>query len=502
MADSEKRTVVEGVEFAQLFRFPQILRAVTMAFQPPRLVLGLLMVAALMTVGRIWDGIAPPGVAPAGLLAGPATAGELEAAQVVLRQAVETHVEQADRPEGALEVDEVLRLMEEGYRVRRGELQAEADEATDAAQEAALRRLEEADGRYFETLEMIDAHRPRGRFEATVAHVAGSFNRLTRGLVLLELADFFGGVNDLFVRTPVAMWRQDKIFTVVYGLFFVVLIALGGGALARMTATDVARGEKLRLQEAVDFAVSSWRRLIFSLLLPLLIAGVLCALLIAGGWLLMLPWVRVLGGLLYGLALLLGFGVVFLLAGYALGFSLLVPAVACENCDAADAQQRAYAYVLGRPLHLLGYGVVGLVGLALGFVVASLFAVAALNVTGAIVDEVTGNPAVAATHGFALFDLAPDRGAAIPLQWHSKWSAWFVSFWQTVVICLVAAYVFTYYFGASTIIYLLMRRACDGQEMTEIWQPGLVPGTMTPEPTAAEEEEEAEAVATGEQAER
>ncbi len=245
MADSEKRTVVEGVEFAQLFRFPQILRAVTMAFQPPRLVLGLLMVVALMTVGRIWDGLAPPGVAPAGLLAGPATAGELEAAQVVLRQAVETHVEPADRPEGALEVDEVLRLMEQGYRVRRGELQAEADEATDAAREAALGRLEEADGRYFETLEMIDAHRPRGRFEATVGHVAASFNRLTRGLVLLELADFFGGVNDLFVRTPVAMWRQDKIFTVVYGLFFVVLIALGGGALARMTATDVARGEKL-----------------------------------------------------------------------------------------------------------------------------------------------------------------------------------------------------------------------------------------------------------------
>ncbi|MHC4348878.1 MAG: hypothetical protein ACYS15_10170 [Planctomycetota bacterium] len=52
MADTEKRIVVEGVEYAQLVQFPRILRAVTASFQPSRLVLGLLMVAALMTVGR------------------------------------------------------------------------------------------------------------------------------------------------------------------------------------------------------------------------------------------------------------------------------------------------------------------------------------------------------------------------------------------------------------------------------------------------------------------
>ena len=64
-----------------------------------------------------------------------------------------------------------------------------------------------------------------------------------------------------------------------------------------------------------------------------------------------------------------------------MGFPLLVPAVAAENCDAADAMQRAYAYVLNRPLHLLGYSIVALVGLALGYVVVSLAAATTLNFT-------------------------------------------------------------------------------------------------------------------------
>ena len=50
MADTQRRTIVEQVEFAQVFGFPKILRAVTMGFQPPRLALGLVMVAALMDV--------------------------------------------------------------------------------------------------------------------------------------------------------------------------------------------------------------------------------------------------------------------------------------------------------------------------------------------------------------------------------------------------------------------------------------------------------------------
>jgi hypothetical protein len=57
-----------------------------------------------------------------------------------------------------------------------------------------------------------------------------------------------------------------------------------------------------------------------------------------------------------------------------------------------------------------------------------------------------------------------------------------VGFWQGLIIMLVAAYIIAYLFSASTMIYLLMRRACDGQDIQEIWVPGLVPGTLVPLP--------------------
>ena len=65
---------------------------------------------------------------------------------------------------------------------------------------------------------------------------------------------------------------------------------------------------------------------------------------------------------------------------------------------------------------------------------------------------------------------------------HSQYSLTLVMLWQTVIFCLVAAYVFAYYFSATPVIYLLMRQACDGQQLDEIWQPGVVPGTAADEP--------------------
>ncbi len=472
MADSDKRIVGEGVELGRLFRFPTILRAVSMAFGPPRLVLGLLLVVSLLTAGRLWDGVTDPKVSPEGLWEF-SEEEDREALEVVLAEALATYVkdpnEWPDEPRDAIAVAELIKTH---YRQDRRDLAKES--------------RPQADREFSKTFTKIDDGRPRGTFEATLSHVTTKFNGIIRGLVSLHPEILFAAAGDLFVQTPRAVWGLDRLFTVLYGLVLLVLVALAGGAVARMTAVDIARGERLTMRDGISFALNSWRRLIFSLLLPLVIAGILCALLIGGGWVLMHPWVDVLAGLLYGVALLIGFGVVFLMVGYGLGFSLLLPAVACENCDAADAQQRAYAYVLSRPLHLLGYGLVGLVGLALGYVAVSLFAQMLLLVTGGLVDSLTGGTTVAGARGFeiVLFELGPDRAHAIPFQWHSEWSAWLVSFWQRVVVCLVAAYVFVCYFGASTIIYLLMRKTCDGQDVEEIWQPGLVPGTMAPEPDA------------------
>ena len=127
MADSDRRIVGEGVELGRLFRFPTILRAVSMAFGPPRLVLGLLLVVSLMTAGRLWDGVTDPRVSPEGLWEF-SEEEDREALEVVLAEALATYVkdpnEWPDEPREAIAVAELIKTQQQ---VGRDRNQSEAE---------------------------------------------------------------------------------------------------------------------------------------------------------------------------------------------------------------------------------------------------------------------------------------------------------------------------------------------------------------------------------------
>jgi hypothetical protein len=476
VADPTKRVIVDGVDFREVFRFPMILKAIPAAMQPPRLLIGLVVILLLVTVGRAWDGMTEPRVHPGGLTAGELTIEEQVAAQGVLKRAMQEYVPADRHPVQAedaewpmLEARDVFRQVQRGYRDRRD---------ADVGHEL-LRRNDE---QFFDTLRQINNVRPKHTFEATSAHVADSIHTVVQGVIHISPAGVFNGFADLFLHAPVALWRDHKAFTIIYGIVMLLTIAIGGGAISRMAACETAGEQRLRMIEAWQFAMVNWPRLVLAPLFPPLLAAVIAIVIIVLGVLMTVPVLDVVGGALYGLALLLGFVIAFLILGYAVGFPLLIPAVACENCDAADAQQRAYAYVLSRPLHLLGYGITGVVGLALGYVLIAFVAATMLNFTAALFSTLTGNSAMAFAGGFGLFDLGQHIAPEIHPRWHNASAAWFIGLWQMLVIALVAAYVFAYVFSASTIGYLLMRKACDGQDIEEIWMPGLVPGTLAPLP--------------------
>jgi hypothetical protein len=66
VADPNKRVIVDGVDFREIVRFPMILKAIPAALQPPRLLIGLVVILVLMSVGRAWDGFTQPRVHSAG----------------------------------------------------------------------------------------------------------------------------------------------------------------------------------------------------------------------------------------------------------------------------------------------------------------------------------------------------------------------------------------------------------------------------------------------------
>lgn len=495
MPDSSKRIIVDGVDFASVFQFHRILRAIAMAMQPPRLIIALLMVTALATAGHLWDAFDTPTINPKGFLWGPIKETEKNLAQNVLRQQlVRRGLEAPSDREVELDPRDVL-------------TQVRTKLLADVADGSKTR--EEAEDLYLQIAVLIETIRPRGTFEACTNYVTKSFHRTLNGVISANPRGAMVGLYGLLVRTPVALWQRDKPFAVFYGLFFVFVIALGGGALARMVACEVATGERLRIRDAVDFALESWPRLLLTPLLPLLIVAALCLVLAVLGAVGFLPWLDVIGGVLYVIALIVGFIVAFLVIGYAAGFSLLIPAVACENCDAADAQQRGYAYVLSRPFHAVGYFITALLGMTIGYLFVTFVALVILTVTTAMLSMWNSNPAIKAGAGerimlenlrliaqddwlkiykpSAIGDDADDPSELVfeathrlPAgESHQRLAASGVTFWQNFVSSLVASYVFAYFFAAATLVYLLLRKKCDGQDPTEIWRAGMIPGTIT-----------------------
>ena len=473
---AKKRVIVDSIEFGQLFLFPKILGAALSALQPARLIIALFMVLLLIAIGRVWDQMTEPHAHPQGLQLGRYSASEdgLQH-QMLLRNAVAMFSPAVlpTEDDNVIETRQALKWIHEGYRDQRAAAASEADRA----------RIEEA---YGDVLRQIDQARPKGDFEATVTHVSRSFSDTVRGVLSLDKDRTITGLFSLLIETPVALWKHHPWFLTIFGAFTMLVMAVGGGALSRIAACQASSGERLSMREAVDFALQRWGRLIWSLVLPLMIAAIIALLVILMGLLMAAPVLDVVGGVVYGLALVLGFFIAFLLVGYLLGFPMLIPSVVCENGDGADAMQRAYAYTVTKPLHLLGYWLVGLIGAGFGYLLVGLFALLILSITADLYRTVSDNPALSVAGAQSMFDLSRASSdaatAAAGGAWHYRWAGGAIAFWQALVLCLVAAYVISYFYSASTIGYLLIRRAVDGQDPEEIWRPGLVPGTLAPVP--------------------
>jgi hypothetical protein len=241
------------------------------------------------------------------------------------------------------------------------------------------------------------------------------------------------------------------------------ILAVGSGAIARSVAVDSAVGLNLGVRESLSFGMSWWRTLIGALAVPLALVGVGVAALKIAGWLLLgIPYLNVVGAVFYWVFLGVGLAVNLLLIGFILGQSMLAPAVAVEGSDSIDAIQRVYAYLMGRPGRALLYLAIAVAQglLAIG--------IAAWLVNGAalLTAELSGS-FLPLDRSRSLFEPGLQDGAA----------GWIIGFWQLMVALLLSGVMISWQATAGTLVYLLLRRVCDEQDVREVWMPGVVGGT-------------------------
>jgi hypothetical protein len=263
-----------------------------------------------------------------------------------------------------------------------------------------------------------------------------------------------------------ALISEHPFNVFLQGIPMLAALAIGVGAISRMSAAEFSSGVNMTWAEGLGFIIGRWPSALgAAFAAPLLIGIIALALAIMGVVFLQLPGLDIAGAIGFIVVILLALLGAVLTLGLLLGHSMLVPALACEGTDAIDALQRVYAYVLARPGRLVAYSLVlafilAATALAL-YTIASGTEYLARSATGAWLAPSPGsilNPdsAVASAD-------SPAATRAIAAE--------IVSFWIGLVWMTCAAGLFATYVSGFTILYLIMRQASDGQDWGELWFP-------------------------------
>ncbi len=312
-----------------------------------------------------------------------------------------------------------------------------------------------------------------------------ALEKIAYGVLRLVPEQAGAGLLDLFVDLPKQLidkypWGSLAVFVPA-----LIVWTIGGGAVARTAATEFALDRRISWTRALAFSLSRWGSLFSSLAAPLFVVGILVGLMaLLGGALLGFQYLNAVGALLYFIVLLLGVAAVVVLVVYLLGMPMLVPAVACEGTDAIDSVQRCYAYVTGRPMRVVAYSAVLLVQAVVATVVLGALAKAADSLALWSSTLLLAQPWQGTLRAHA--DGSPLAPGEVSRTAAAAVSA--VRFWAHVPLYIVGAFAISFWFSGGTVLYLLIRQLCDGQDTDELWTPGVIAGTHAGEEATVEGE--------------
>lgn len=314
-------------------------------------------------------------------------------------------------------------------------------------------------------------------FAAFLKQQVGSFNKMTADVVDMNLgypSGVPGAIADFVIRNPVSFWRANSFYFTLLFVWFLLVWAVFGGAICRIAAIHVARDEVISPFRAMRFSLRAMPSFVAAPLIPVILIGVLGLLASVVGLPMYIPVVGpILTGLLLILAIVLGILMTVLAVGAVAGSGLMYPTIAVEGSDAFDAVSRGLSHVFAAPWRMLFYSGVAVVHGALTYFFVRLCAFVLLALVHYFVGcFVFGD----AGRMWNQIWPGPKEYARLAYQpaWHTMGTsgdvaAGVVSLWVYLVIALVGAYVVSYYFSASTIIYLLMRRKVDATDMDAVY---------------------------------
>jgi hypothetical protein len=264
-------------------------------------------------------------------------------------------------------------------------------------------------------------------------------------------------------------WRQSIVLS-LGGIWAIIIWALFGGAIARIAALHLTRGETPGPLVALQEAFQKWYALIGAPLIPLIGSALLALPMVLAGLLLRTDFMTLIIGMSWVFVIVWGFVLAILLIGLLIGWPLMWATVSVERTDAFDGVSRCYAYVYQRPLHLMLYIALAIALGWLGQVGVTFFAMAAASLGEWAVSWGAGRERlVALLAPVATVDTpGVESPVAEGLSGLVASGAAGIRFWKDALELVVASYALAYLWSAAVGIYLLLRRQVDATEMDEV----------------------------------
>jgi hypothetical protein len=303
---------------------------------------------------------------------------------------------------------------------------------------------------------------------------------------------------------------QTRLYLLLCLLWNVAVWAFFGGVITRIAAVQLSGREKISLTQAVKFVIPRYRDYVLSPLVPLIVIAFIVIGLAVFGFVALIPLVGdvLLYGLLYPLILLGGVAMAVLIIGL-IGYPLMYTTISTEGSDTFDALARSYNYVFQAPWAFFYYSFISVLYGAL----VTLFVVFVASLTVYISKWAVSQAPLSEYFNRKpdyLFIYAPEsfgwkefflKGTdmqlkALPFKdpdtdrlimryepanpkdaekyrsaiWGvEKAGAALVTVWLTLGFLLMLGFSYSFFWTASTMIYLLMRKRVDDTELDEVF---------------------------------
>ena len=314
--------------------------------------------------------------------------------------------------------------------------------------------------------------RGAGVFSTLWSFGSARFNHATVLLLKLDtsniVANIFNVVANIWLCGKALVWalRYHPVYSIIYFSIVVCIICLSGGAICRCAALEFARGERPGLLEAVGFSRRKFSSLLGGPLLPVGFI-LICALFVFMlGLVGTVPW---LGELVMGLglafAMIFGLFTAILLVGTLAGLSMMFPVIGYEGSNGRDAVSRSFMYVLSQPWWMIFYTFIAVIWGTISYLFVRFGVYLILIITYVLINLGICNSSGGADKLARIwprpdfFDLTPS--GALPANWSESVSAFLVRLTVLIFVGLVVAFVISFYFCASTVVYSLMRKKVD-----------------------------------------